>query len=195
MTRIRVSPVHLFEIDFLLKLIYLPFGGLHTIALVDAAAGRFYVGSLSDDVSYINLKTFLTQVRLSLSQIDTVWKCCTSKEVRRTKHETIPKLSISFCMSKEALRVLRRSSAPGTFMVECNEASSVLNHATSDSLVILDELGRGTSTYDGYAIAYAVFHKLVSTLDSRLIFEKNQTHEQLLGAWQTLQKGQDTVKG
>ncbi|KAL3685331.1 hypothetical protein R1sor_003353 [Riccia sorocarpa] len=55
-------------------------------------------------------------------------------------------------------------------MVECNEASSVLNHATSDSLVILDELGRGTSTYDGYAIAYAVFHKLVSTLDCRLIF-------------------------
>ncbi|KAL3687963.1 hypothetical protein R1sor_014272 [Riccia sorocarpa] len=37
--------------------------GLHTIALVDAAAGRFYVGSLSDDVSYINLKTLLTQGR------------------------------------------------------------------------------------------------------------------------------------
>ncbi|KAL3680388.1 hypothetical protein R1sor_023344 [Riccia sorocarpa] len=55
-------------------------------------------------------------------------------------------------------------------MVKCNKASSVLNHATSDSLVILDELGRGTSTYDGYAIAYAVFHKLVSSLNCLLIF-------------------------
>ncbi|KAL3681957.1 hypothetical protein R1sor_024913 [Riccia sorocarpa] len=54
--------------------------------------------------------------------------------------------------------------------VDCNETSSVLNHATSDSLVIFDELGRGTFTYDGYAIAYAVFHKLVSTLDCLLIF-------------------------
>ncbi|CAK9237431.1 unnamed protein product [Sphagnum jensenii] len=57
-----------------------------------------------------------------------------------------------------------------TFMVECTEAASVLQNATNNSLVVLDELGRGTSTFDGFAIAYAVLRHLVETLDCRLLF-------------------------
>lgn len=57
-----------------------------------------------------------------------------------------------------------------TFFVELSETSTILHEATPSSLVILDELGRGTSTFDGVAIAHSVVQKLAEDLGCRTMF-------------------------
>ncbi len=57
-----------------------------------------------------------------------------------------------------------------TFMVEMDEAANILNNATEDSLVILDEIGRGTSTYDGVSIAWALAEYLINNVKARTMF-------------------------
>ncbi|CAA0836597.1 DNA mismatch repair protein MSH3 [Striga hermonthica] len=57
-----------------------------------------------------------------------------------------------------------------TFLEELSETSHILEHSTSRSLIIIDELGRGTSTHDGVAIAYATLHYLLQHKKSMVLF-------------------------
>lgn len=75
------------------------------------------------------------------------------------------------------------ATGQSTFMVEMNETANILNHATPQSLVLLDEIGRGTATFDGLSIAWSVAEYLAQVVRSRTIFA---THYHELNELETL---------
>ena len=62
------------------------------------------------------------------------------------------------------------ASGQSTFMVEMSEVASILEHATANSLIVFDEIGRGTSTFDGMSIARAVLEYVVSRVGAKTLF-------------------------
>ncbi|KAF7662355.1 hypothetical protein LDENG_00237750 [Lucifuga dentata] len=86
----------------------------------------------------------------------------------------VPAESLSFTPVDRVFTRLGASdrimAGESTFFVELSETASILHHATKHSLVLLDELGRGTATYDGTAIASAVVKELAEKICCRTLF-------------------------
>ena len=79
------------------------------------------------------------------------------------------------------------SQGQSTFMVEMNEVSYILRNATSKSLVLLDEVGRGTSTFDGLSIAWLILKHIITKLNC-ITFFSTHYHEitELEGEFQNI---------
>jgi len=122
-----------------------------------------------------------------------------STYMRQTALLTIMAHCGSFVPAKQAVfgpvdRIFTRigasddlASGRSTFMVEMTEAANILHNATAQSLVLMDEIGRGTSTYDGLALAWACAEALLDnsralTLFATHYFELTQTIGQHQGA-------------
>ena len=82
------------------------------------------------------------------------------------------------------------ATGQSTFMVEMNEVAQILRYATKDSLIILDEVGRGTSTFDGMSIARAVMEFIHEKIKAKTLFA---THYHQLIALEDVMNGVKTI--
>lgn len=83
------------------------------------------------------------------------------------KQAIIPETDRIFCRVGASDNLAEKQS---TFMVEMQESANIVNNATSKSFIILDEIGRGTATYDGLSIAWAIIEHLHNKIGAKTLF-------------------------
>ena len=142
---------------------------INTTGIIDIKDGRHpVVETMLNDDSFIANDTYLDQNKKRMSIITGPNMAGKSTYMRQTALICMMAQIGSFVPAKQANlcvcdRIFTRvgasddlASGQSTFMVEMTEVANILRNATRNSLVILDEIGRGTSTFDGLAIAWAV---------------------------------------
>ena len=140
--------------------------GRHPVIERALEAGRF----VPNDVELNNQQQLIIITGPNMAGKSTVLRQTALITLMTHAGSFVPARSANICIVDRiftrvgAMDDLRRGQS--TFMVEMNETANILNNATKNSLVILDEIGRGTSTYDGLAIAWAVAEALVNKDDS-----------------------------
>ena len=142
---------------------------LNTKGVIDIKGGRHpVVEQMMDNKLFIDNDTYLDNKKQRVSIITGPNMAGKSTYMRQSALIVLMAQIGSFVPAKSANigivdRIFTRvgasddlASGQSTFMVEMNEVANILRNATKDSLLILDEIGRGTSTFDGLSIAWAV---------------------------------------
>lgn len=175
LVRVQKMAGYIAELDALCSLAYVADKNnyvrpsLNTDGVIDIKGGRHPVVEkmLAND-SFVGNDTYLNNAESRISIITGPNMAGKSTYMRQTALITLMAQIGSFVPAESANiglcdRIFTRvgasddlASGQSTFMIEMNEVANILRNATKDSLLILDEIGRGTSTFDGLSIAWAV---------------------------------------
>lgn len=175
LVRVQKMAGYIAELDALCSLAYVADKNnyvrpsLNTDGVIDIKGGRHPVVEkmLAND-SFVENDTYLNNAESRISIITGPNMAGKSTYMRQTALITLMTQIGSFVPAESANiglcdRIFTRvgasddlASGQSTFMIEMNEVANILRNATKDSLLILDEIGRGTSTFDGLSIAWAV---------------------------------------
>ena len=182
LVRVQKMAGYIAELDALCSLAYVADKNnyvrpsLNTDGVIDIKGGRHPVVEkmLAND-SFVENDTYLNNAESRISIITGPNMAGKSTYMRQTALITLLAQIGSFVPAESANiglcdRIFTRvgasddlASGQSTFMIEMNEVANILRNATKDSLLILDEIGRGTSTFDGLAIAWAVIEHISNT--------------------------------
>ncbi len=86
------------------------------------------------------------------------------------------------------------ASGQSTFLIEMSETANILNNATEDSFVILDEVGRGTSTFDGMSLAHSISEYIIRMIKCKTLFATHYHELTLLSSFPGVKNYRTTVK-
>ena len=180
--RIQMTAKMLAEIDVFASLAYVADHNnyvkpkINDKGIIDIKGGRHpVVEKMIDDGMFVENDTYLDNSNSRISIITGPNMAGKSTYMRQTALIVLMAQIGSFIPAKSANiaicdRVFTRvgasddlASGQSTFMVEMSEVSNILRNATKNSLLILDEIGRGTSTFDGLSIAWAVIEHIANT--------------------------------